>query len=45
MGDLVLVWGATELHHKVSEHYTSGPRRCTTRWCLWPAEAITHLKR
>jgi len=21
-GDLVLVWGATELHHKVSSHYT-----------------------
>ncbi|MBU8894881.1 hypothetical protein DRW03_01315 [Corallococcus sp. H22C18031201] len=24
-GDLVLVWGATELHHKVSGHYTHGP--------------------
>ncbi|RKH47565.1 hypothetical protein [Corallococcus sicarius] len=23
--DLVLVWGATELHHKVSGHYTHGP--------------------
>ncbi|WP_257458745.1 hypothetical protein [Archangium lipolyticum] len=22
-GDLVLVWGATELHHKVSTHYTA----------------------
>jgi hypothetical protein len=24
--DLVLVWGATELHHKVSGHYTHGPQ-------------------
>jgi hypothetical protein len=52
-GDLVLVWGATELHHKVSEHYTHGPpalnrkvvhvaRRGVTSLL---AEAITHLKR
>jgi hypothetical protein len=51
--DMVLVWGATELHHKVSEHYTHGPpalhhkvvhvaRRGVASLL---AEAITHLKR
>ncbi len=51
--DLVLVWGATELHHKVSEHYTSAPpalnrkvvhvaRRGVSSLL---AEAISHLKR
>ncbi len=51
--DLVLVWGATELHHKVSEHYTHGPpalnrkvihvaRRGVTSLL---DEAMTHLKR
>jgi hypothetical protein len=51
--DLVLVWGATELHHKVSEHYTHGPpalhhkvvhvaRRGVSSLL---AEAIAHLKR
>ncbi|WP_224245924.1 hypothetical protein [Hyalangium gracile] len=51
--DLVLVWGATELHHKVSAHYTGGPP-ATSRKVIHVtrrgvaallAEAITHLKR
>jgi hypothetical protein len=52
-GDLVLVWGATELHHKVSEHYTSGPPALNRKVvhvarrgvAALLAEAITHLKR
>ncbi|WP_224369244.1 hypothetical protein [Hyalangium versicolor] len=51
--DLVLVWGATELHHKVSEHYTGGPPTATRKVihvtrrgvAALLAEAITHLKR
>jgi hypothetical protein len=51
--DLILVWGATELHHKVSEHYTAGPPgarekviHVTRRGVAALLEAaITHLKR
>lgn len=51
--DLILVWGATELHHKVSEHYTSGPPgtrdkviHVTRRGVAALLDAaITHLKR
>jgi hypothetical protein len=51
--DLVLVWGATELHHKVSAHYTGGPPALTHKVihvtrrgvAALLAEAITHLKR
>jgi hypothetical protein len=51
--DLILVWGATELHHKVSEHYTGGPPgsrdkviHVTRRGVAALLEAaITHLKR
>lgn len=51
--DLVLVWGATELHHKVSAHYTGGPQALTRKVihvtrrgvAALLAEAITHLKR
>lgn len=52
-GDLVLVWGATELHHKVSEHYTNGPPALNHKVvhvarrgvAALLAEAVTHLKR
>lgn len=52
-GDLVLVWGATELHHKVSEHYTSAPPPTNRKVvhvarrgvAALLAEAVTHLKR
>jgi hypothetical protein len=52
-GDLVLVWGATELHHKVSSHYTQPgtPHRhkvvhVTRRGVAALLEAgITHLER
>ena len=51
--DLVLVWGATELHHQVSTHYTAAapplrrkvlhvPRRGVAALL---AEAIRHLQR
>ncbi len=51
--DLILVWGATELHHKVSEHYTAGPPgtrdkviHVTRRGVAALLEAaMTHLKR
>lgn len=51
--DLILVWGATELHHKVSAHYTGGPPavsrkviHVTRRGVAALLEsAITHLKR
>jgi hypothetical protein len=51
--DLILVWGATELHHKVSEHYTGGPPgtrdkviHVTRRGVAALLEAaMTHLKR
>jgi hypothetical protein len=51
--DLVLVWGATELHHKVSAHYTNGPPglghkviHVTRRGvAALLAEAVAHLKR
>jgi hypothetical protein len=51
--DLILVWGATELHHKVSEHYTHVPTAAgrkvihvTRRGVAALLEAaITHLKR
>ena len=51
--DLMLVWGATELHHKVSAHYTGGPAsvsrkviHVTRRGVAALLEAaITHLKR
>jgi hypothetical protein len=51
--DLVLVWGATELHHKVSAHYTGGPPAVSRKVihvtrrgvAALLAEAITHLKR
>jgi hypothetical protein len=51
--DVVLVWGATELHHKVSEHYTGVPPpqsrkviHVTRRGvAALLAEAVTHLKR
>lgn len=52
-GDLVLVWGATELHHKVSSHYTQpgSPHRhkvvhVVRRGVAALLEAgITHLER
>ncbi|MDC0714953.1 hypothetical protein POL68_41275 [Stigmatella sp. ncwal1] len=51
--DLVLVWGATELHHKVSEHYTGMPPPLNRKVvhvvrrgvASLLAEAITHLNR
>jgi hypothetical protein len=51
--DLVLVWGATELHHKVSGHYTGGPPSVSRKVihvtrrgvAALLAEAVTHLKR
>jgi hypothetical protein len=51
--DLVLVWGATELHHKVSEHYTHMPPPLNRKVvhvvrrgvAALLAEALTHLKR
>jgi hypothetical protein len=51
--DLILVWGATELHHKVSEHYTNVPTavgrkviHVTRRGVAALLDAaITHLKR
>jgi hypothetical protein len=51
--DMILVWGATELHHKVSEHYTAGPPgtrdkviHVTRRGVAALLEAaMTHLKR
>ncbi|MDY7225313.1 hypothetical protein [Hyalangium rubrum] len=52
-GDLVLVWGATELHHKVSEHYTSAAPPLNRKVvhvakrgvASLLEEAIKHLKR
>ena len=51
--DLVLVWGATELHHQVSTHYTSAPPPLRRKVLHVPkrgvaallAEAIRHLQR
>lgn len=51
--DLVLVWGATELHHKVSGHYTGGPPAVSRKVihvtrrgvAALLSEAITHLSR
>lgn len=51
--DLVLVWGATELHHKVSAHYTGGPPTLSRKVihvtrrgvAALLAEAISHLRR
>ncbi|MBN1210009.1 MAG: hypothetical protein JXB05_34475 [Myxococcaceae bacterium] len=51
--DLILVWGATELHHKVSAHYTGGPPAVSRKVVLASRRgvaalleaAITHLKR
>ena len=51
--DLVLVWGATELHHQVSTHYTSAPPPLRRKVLHVPkrgvaallAAAISHLQR
>lgn len=51
--DLILIWGATELHHKVSEHYTGLPPpvsrkviHVTRRGVAALLDAaMTHLKR
>ena len=51
--DLILIWGATELHHKVSEHYTNAPPPVSRKVVLLTRRgvaalldaAITHLKR
>lgn len=51
--DLVLVWGATELHHQVSTHYTGAPLPLRKKVLHVPkrgvaallAEAIRHLHR
>ena len=51
--DLVLVWGATQLHHKVSAHYTNMPPpvnrkvvHVTKRGvAALLSEAVSHLKR
>ncbi|MBF5041503.1 hypothetical protein FGE12_03825 [Aggregicoccus sp. 17bor-14] len=51
--DLVLVWGATELHHQVSTHYTAAPPPLRRKVLHVPkrgvaallAAAITHLQR
>jgi len=51
--DLILVWGATELHHKVSEHYTNVAPAVGRKVILVTRRgiaalldaAMTHLKR
>lgn len=51
--DLVLIWGATELHHQVSTHYTGAPPALRRKVLHVPkrgvaallAAAISHLQR